>query len=1012
MNGEVIKTCFSEGVDQLPEATGKENFAQAQTQPPIITRKSAIAAILAFKAKPLQLVGHFIPKWNAFLWPIWAILLLGTAHGQLLSNNILNTANASDWTKAGVQGGIPSGSWTQCGTTIAAYTGSAATINSAIAACGSNQFVLLGSGTFTLSTGIDFAHKSNVVLRGAGGNSTFLVFSGTSSVSCDGEGTLICLAASDSTYWGSNTSYSWTAGYSQGGTTVTLSSTSGISTGTILVLNQCDTGFSGATCATGNSTDNGNYFNCGQQYSASGPHGCSQSGPNAGNGSTLRFQTEIHTVTNVNSGTGVVTLGEPLVNPNWASGQTPQAWFITPLQNDGVENLSLNSTGNTTALTQVMAFNTLNVWVSGVVFKNGDIASLAFFDSVHYTDQNNYFYSNIAADSHAIRFIVTSFGLTQNNIIQQNVGPILAEGDDEGSVIAYNAVFGNCNYQSSAPANCASDTQDDSFRVHSNGNTFTLYEGNYGIDYDADGNHGTALSQTLFRNFFVGWESCGVSNSQSGTVNVAGTAVTWVSGATFTTGTSWNQRGIAINTSSNPTNFVIASVTDSTHLTLTTTPPGVPLTGVGYGVGQCGFVNQKDFHTWAVTLAGLQGRYHYIVGNVLGTPGYHNVGYQWTTTLDNHTIYANGIQVGGSTPSDTIVGTTLTRWANYDVFTGAVRTCASGQTGFSSTCGSVSEIPTGLSVFPNSIPTLGDTVAGQSVMPPSFYLASKPSWFGSIPWPPIGPDVTSGNIGQCSGSLNTSGQFNGVATLSNAQCGSHGFTSSAWAGHVNATPAMACFLNTMGGPPDGSGSILPFDANTCYGASPSAATPTFSPVAGTYSSTQSVTPSTTSGTVICYNFTGAPATNGTTGCTTGTLYTTPISVSVSETLFAVAGGTGLLDSSVGSAAYVLQGSAPTFNPIGGPYVGTQTLSLSQAQSLSMCYTTNGTTPASTAGSCTTGTLYSGPILVSVSETVKAIGFQNGWTDSSVGSASYTITQPTSGATANYGAILTGGAVLK
>ena len=43
-----------------------------------------------------------------------------------------------------------------------------------------------------------------------------------------------------------------------------------------------------------------------------------------------------------------------------------------------------------------------------------------------------------------------------------------------------------------------------------------------------------------------------------------------------------------------------------------------------------------------------------------------------------------------------------------------------------------------------------------------------------------------------------------------------------------------------------------------------AATPTFSPVAGDYGSTQSVTISASTGPTICYNTTGAPATNGTT----------------------------------------------------------------------------------------------------------------------------------------------------
>lgn len=96
---------------------------------------------------------------------------------------------------------------------------------------------------------------------------------------------------------------------------------------------------------------------------------------------------------------------------------------------------------------------------------------------------------------------------------------------------------------------------------------------------------------------------------------------------------------------------------------------------------------------------------------------------------------------------------------------------------------------------------------------------------------------------------------------------------------------------------------------SAYGAytiTSAAATPTFSPVAGTYSSAQSVTiSSTSSGAIICYSATTTPATNGTTGCTTGTLYTGPVSVPSSETLHAVAGGTGFSDSSPGTAAYVI-----------------------------------------------------------------------------------------------------------
>ena len=88
---------------------------------------------------------------------------------------------------------------------------------------------------------------------------------------------------------------------------------------------------------------------------------------------------------------------------------------------------------------------------------------------------------------------------------------------------------------------------------------------------------------------------------------------------------------------------------------------------------------------------------------------------------------------------------------------------------------------------------------------------------------------------------------------------------------------------------------------------PQAGTPTFSPVAGTYSATQTVAISSSPSTVICYNTTGAPATNGGSGCQAGsTLYSGAISVGTTQTLYAVGGGTGYTDSAVGSAAYIIQ----------------------------------------------------------------------------------------------------------
>jgi hypothetical protein len=175
-----------------------------------------------------------------------------------------------------------------------------------------------------------------------------------------------------------------------------------------------------------------------------------------------------------------------------------------------------------------------------------------------------------------------------------------------------------------------------------------------------------------------------------------------------------------------------------------------------------------------------------------------------------------------------------------------------------------------------------------------------------------------------------------------------------------------------------------------------ASSPSCSPGTGTYNATQSArcTNPNSGTTVMCFTTNGTtPATNGLgTGCTTGTAYTVAISVTVSETIKIIAGTSTLTDSALVSHVYTLQGSAPTFSPVGGTYASTQTVTISSAESLAMCFTTNGTTPTSNgSGTCSNGSLVSGTVSVSVSETLKAIAMNGGWTDSAVGSAAYTIT---------------------
>jgi AraC-like DNA-binding protein len=173
-------------------------------------------------------------------------------------------------------------------------------------------------------------------------------------------------------------------------------------------------------------------------------------------------------------------------------------------------------------------------------------------------------------------------------------------------------------------------------------------------------------------------------------------------------------------------------------------------------------------------------------------------------------------------------------------------------------------------------------------------------------------------------------------------------------------------------------------ATAAYTITGTVATPTFSPAGGSYSTAQTVALSTTtSGATIRYTTDGSIPSS-----TTGTVYTSPITVSATTTINAIAYETGWTSSPVATAAYTITGTVatPTFSPGTGTYSTTQTIALSTTTSgASIRYTIDGSTPSST-----TGTVYTSPITVSSSTTINAVAYETGYTSSSVATASYSI----------------------
>ncbi|HBT60115.1 MAG TPA: hypothetical protein DEB40_00005, partial [Elusimicrobia bacterium] len=100
--------------------------------------------------------------------------------------------------------------------------------------------------------------------------------------------------------------------------------------------------------------------------------------------------------------------------------------------------------------------------------------------------------------------------------------------------------------------------------------------------------------------------------------------------------------------------------------------------------------------------------YNNVVGNVLCTPGCTGAyeSYPINSTSDPR-IFFLGMSGNTGSPSDSKVASTIYRHGNYDYVTNS---------------------------------TKWDAANSDHTLPSSLYLASKPAFFGNLPWPPIGPD--------------------------------------------------------------------------------------------------------------------------------------------------------------------------------------------------------------------------------------------------------------------------------
>ncbi len=650
-----------------------------------------------------------------------ALLVVLSCHAQPWST-FLDSSRAIDWT-SGVGFSIPSYT-VPCSTqpSLGSGSGNAAAnttaIQNALASCDATHNVVnLPSGTYYIA-GVQFGTQGKQVLRGAGSSATYLNI--TADAGCAGLGHGVCMLAGNWTYSGDSSvqppsgihQCAWTAGYSQGTTSITLGTCGGTPTvGQLIVLDQAN-----------DTSDTSGVYTCDGSTS-----NCTYEGARNANGrvigSDLYSTQEVKSITGVTSlggGSYTVTISPAVYETNIRTGQTPGAWFPGTVQLEGIENLTLDATAADNALG---FFSCYQCWAKGLRFIDPARNAILLYQSLQVVIRDSYFFGaqSSAATSYNIECDTSSSFLVENNIMQQVTTPLNMNGGCEGAVVDYNlsikTIFADGTWTWPLYAS------------HSADDNFNLYEGNNTYGIAADNASGPANQFTAFRNFFTGFEL--------GTINTT-------------------------------VPFIFRALNRNIN----------------------------------------------IVGNVLGQPSYHTQYQAFATSTTTFSGAASGdvsiydlggggtgdvcsLNPGSSTLCDPLTVSTLMRWGNYDIVNAAARWDSTEASPASNT-------------YVNANFSSGYFSGLAHTLPASLAYNSKPSWWPSAkPWPTIGPDISSGNIGICTG-----GTYAGAPATGSGQC-TGGSLSTAWASHANSIPAQDCFIS-MGGPADGSGGVLAFDAGTCY----------------------------------------------------------------------------------------------------------------------------------------------------------------------------------------------------
>jgi hypothetical protein len=395
-----------------------------------------------------------------------------------LKAQIIPSNRTTDWSTAGVVGGIPARTTEHIVTGLVddGITDNATAIQNAINACPAGEAVKIPTGTYTCASSLTL--KSNMTLRGSGIGQTILKSVGTASASSG----FITIGTSGPSWVYTNYSTAISSGADAGSTTITVASAVSISAGTHLVIaEENDTTF----VRTPGS------INIGLTNNVSG-----------WNDNNLYCRGQIVRVTAKNG--NVLTISPALYS---AYTHAPVAeWFAPGCENAGLEDLTIYATNSGIDGASIMMYGAYNCWAKNVFGDFCDAFHVKIMSGLHNEIRHCYFkdaFYHAAGnrDNSCELTYKTSHTLVIDNIFERLIVGVLINRGSAGNVVAYNYTTGEYHDNGASGATWMPYGLGANHGAHPQ---FNLFEGNITTKFASDAFWGTASHTVVLRNWFIG----------------------------------------------------------------------------------------------------------------------------------------------------------------------------------------------------------------------------------------------------------------------------------------------------------------------------------------------------------------------------------------------------------------------------------------------------------------------------------------------------------------------------